>query len=351
MRGTYSDYLLRILNNPELRNSSAAFQDVAGKANHKFNEKNELVGSGYYSHDRFQLNSDSLYNYSSANANLQWIHRFSNRFNMTNSVSYADYQYTLSSSKNEQTAFQLDYDINHYGFKSAFTLFTENNANISFGVTSTFYDLQPGKRGPIGAASLTTPVALDQEKGIESAAYVGGEFDISARFFVYAGLRLSVFNRLGPGQSYSFEEGKPKEPEYINDTVYYQNNELIKTYMGPEPRVSARFKVSEDLSLKLSYDRTYQYLHVLSNTTAVSPLDVWKLSDDYLKPQIGDQVALGMYKSIYGTSLQLSIEGYYKHLANLLEYKDGASLLLNPDLQTDILSGTGRSYGIEFFFK
>ena len=160
-----------------------------------------------------------------------------------------------------------------------------------------------------------------------------------------------MFNRLGPGQSFIYLDNAPKEKEFITDTIQYSNNELIKTYIGPEIRFSARYKLRDDISVKLSYDGTNQYIHMLSNTASFSPTDTWRLSGLYIKPQRGNQFSLGLYKTFFGTSLEMSVEGYYKIVNNVLEYKDGAELLLNEILETDVINAKGKSYGIEFLLK
>lgn len=350
-RTTYSDWIFSILDDPALRNSTASFYDIVGKVNHSLNDKNELVFSAYYAQDKFKLNSDSLYRYVSGNAALQWRHTFSNRLNAVSSFSYANYNYTLSTDENPLEDFELDYNINHYAVKAEFNYFTKNNTNINFGISSTLYQLQPGNKRPLGSTSLVLPINLQGEKGLETAVYVGSEYEINPRFSLYGGFRLSMFNRLGPGQSFEYLPDAPKEKEFITDTIQYSNNELIKTYLGPEIRFSARYKLRDDISVKLSYDGTNQYIHMLSNTASFSPTDTWRLSGLHIKPQRGNQFSLGLYKTFFGTSMEMSVEGYYKIVNNVLEYKDGAELLLNEILETDVINAQGKSYGVEFLVK
>ena len=350
LRSTYSDYILRLLDDPALRNSTAGFFDGVTKINYKLNDKNDLIVSGYYSHDNFKLNSDSLYEYSSGNASLQWRHTISNQLHVNSSLSYANYSYSLSSEENPTNAFEMTYHINHFSGKTEFNYFTKDNVNVKFGLSSTLYDIQPGIKRPLGV-SLVEQIRLETEKGVESAIYVGAEYEFTHRFSMYGGFRISMFNRLGPGQSFVYQNETPREPEFIVDTVTYANNEMMKTYFGPELRISARYKLMDDLSLKVSYDRMNQYIHILSNTAAVSAIDTWRLSGPVIKPQRGNQYSAGLYKTFFGTSLEMSLEGYYKNVDNMLEYKDGAQLLLNEALETDIILGKGKSYGIEFLLK
>lgn len=351
IRSTYSDWLLSLLNDSELRNSTASFSDIVGKVSHSINSNNRLIASGYFSRDRFKLNSDSLYRYFNSNASLQWRHTFSNQLHAVSSVSYANFNYSLSDETNPVNAFKLDYNINHYAIKSEFNYFPNEKMNVKFGLSSTIYKLQPRKKLPLGSSSLVEPIVLFNEKGVESALYGGYEYDFNDRLSVYGGIRLSSFNSLGPGQSFNFQSDSPIESSSIIDTVQHTRNELIKTYVRPELRASARYKLRDDLSLKVSYDRLNQYIHVLSNTISISPIDAWRLSGKAIKPQIGNQYSAGLYRTFFGTSLEMSLEGYYKRVDNVLEYKDGSELLLNEVIEADVIGAQGKSYGLEFLFK
>ena len=351
LRSTYSDWILSLLNDPDFRNSTGSFSDIVAKVSHNLNDNNRLLLSGYYSRDRFQLNSDSLYRYFNSNAALQWIHTFSNQLHAVSSLSYANFNYSLSRDTNPVEAFRLKYNINHYGIKSEFNYYPGDRASFKFGVSSTIYQLQPGSKLPIGSTSLIEPIRLLNEKGIESALHAGLEYELSKRLSVYGGLRLSTFSSLGPGQTFNYAPGNPRETSFITDTIQHSKNEFIKTFVRPEIRGSGRFKLKEDLSIKASYERLNQYLHVLSNTISISPIDVWRLSGNAINPQKADQYSLGLYKTFFGTSLELSLEGYHKKLDNVLEYQDGAELLLNEVIETDVIGAEGKSYGLEFLIK
>lgn len=350
LRSTYSDYILSLLNDPALQNSTGGFYDGVAKITHQINSDNQIMVSGYHSQDRFQFNSDSLYQYANSNANIQWRNKISSKLAATYGLSYANYNFQLSSDNNPTSAFSLDYHINHYAFNTEFHYFPKEKVQWKFGLSSIFYELQPGSRKPIDD-SLIEPLELDVEKGLESALFASYEFEINHRWSASAGLRLSMFNALGPKNVYSYSPNNPKEIEFITDTTSYNNNSLINTYVGPELRLASRFKIREDLSLKVSYDRMYQYIHMLSNSVSISPTDVWRLSGPDIKPQIGNQFSAGLYKNFLGTSLELSIEGYYKRTNNILEYKDGANLQLNEVLETDIIPANGKAYGLEFLLK
>ncbi|MEM7109573.1 MAG: TonB-dependent receptor [Bacteroidota bacterium] len=351
IRSTYSDWIFSLLDDPDLRNSSGSFSDVVVKTNHRIDEKNGLVVSAYHSRDKFSLSTDTVFRYFNNNASIQWRHSFSNRLHSTSSLSYANYNYKFSSKENPLEAFEQTYKIDQYAIKSDFNYFPKERSSLNFGMAATFYNLQPGRQQPMGTASLVNPVTLEQEKGLETALYIGYEQELSNRFSVYGGFRMTMFNSIGPGPSFVFQDGQPRTDVFITDTISYSKHEIAKTYFGPELRLSGRYKLSDDLSFKFAFDRMNQYIHVLSNTTAISPIDNWRLSNDHIKPQIGNQYSVGLYKRFFGTSLEMSVEGYYKRLRNFLEYKDGAELLLNESLQTDIISASGKSYGVEVLLK
>ncbi len=349
IRSTYSDYILNLLDDPVFNNSSASFSDIIGKVTHQFNAKNTVSASFYHSRDRFRLDSDTLFTYSNTGANLQWRHTFSNKFFGNFSSSYSNYTYNIQSNRTPEQAFDLDYSINQGNLNADFDMFL-NAHSLKFGINTTVYQLQPGTINP-GVDSNIKGVNLEEEKGIEAAIYIGDEFVLSPKLSIYGGLRFSGFGRLGPQQVYTYQPGFSKEEIFITDTVNYDKGELVKAYGGLEYRFSLRYILQPNLSLKLSVDKTRQYIHLLTNTTAIAPTDVWRLSDQYIKPQIGLQYSAGLYRTFYQNGLELSIEGYYKTVDNVLEYKSGADLIINEVLETDIISANGRSYGVEFLLR
>ncbi len=351
VRSTYSDWILSLLDDPALRNSNASFSDLTARFNFQIDPKNTLILAGYHSRDRFQLNSDTIYRYFNSNLALQWRHTFSNQLYAITSIAYANYTYNLTGGEEGISGFEMDYSINDTSLKTNFNYFPNARNRMSFGLSSTWYNLHPGEKRPLGAASLVDKVSLATESGVETAIYAGNEFEMNSRLSFYAGLRLSMFTSLGPAESFVYNPEGPKEIVSILDTISYKSGEPIKTYGGPELRFSTRYKLSADVSVKFSYDRTQQFIHVLSNTVSVSPTDTWRLSSPHIKPQVGDQVSAGIYKRFFGTGIEASVEGYYKRVKNVLEYKDGASLLLNEVLETEVINSLLKAYGLEFLIK
>jgi len=189
---------------------------------------------------------------------------------------------------------------------------------------------------------------MPDEQSVESAVYFSDAFIWKARFHIDAGLRLSMYNRIGSGTVYDYEEDAPLEPRNVVDSTQYSSGEIMKTYIGPEPRLSIRYTVSKQASIKLGYNRIYQYIHLISNTAAITPVDIWQSSNTYFKPQIADQVSLGYFTNSKEGKWQAFVDVFYKQIQNILDFKDGANLILNPKLETALLSGTGKSYGAEF---
>jgi hypothetical protein len=349
-RTTYSNWLLKLLPD-SYKNSKASFSDVNLGISHKINDKNNLYLAGYYSTDKFKLNSDTTYGYSNRNASIKWKHNFNNKFIGVFSAGVDDYKYNIESTVNPVNAYKLNFEIGQYNIKSDFNYYLNSNHTFNFGISSLYYKLHPGDFQPVGENSLILADVVPEEKALESAIYFGDKFDITDALSVNAGLRYSLFNYLGPQTIDNYAPGLPKTVFNVLDSTRYGNNEVIHTYHAPEFRLSARYNVSEDLSIKAAYNTLRQYIHLLSNTTSIAPTDVWKLSDPNIKPQNGSQVSLGLYKNFSSNTIETSVEVYYKTLKDYLDYKSGASLVLNNHIETDVVNTKGKAYGVEVFIK
>jgi hypothetical protein len=350
-RTTYSDWILNRLKSPSLRNSNASFYDLNAHLNYNINKNNSLDISGYLSHDYFRLNSDTTYNYSNRNASVLFKHLFNEKLIGTFSGIYSYYHYLIASRKEPVYAYEMTFGIRDMEFKSDFTWFLRYNHKINFGTSSVWYLLDPGNFYGLGEESIIAPLRLEAERGMEHSIYLADEYTVNDRISLYAGLRLSSFFYMGPKTVYSYYENMARETYNISDTTIYGKGRIITQYMGPEFRFSARYQTGANSSLKISYNRMRQYLHMMSNTTAISPTDTWKLSDPNIRPQVGDQIALGFYYDLYRNSIETSLEVYYKHINDIIEYKGGAELLLNRNIETDLINGTGQAYGLELMVR
>jgi hypothetical protein len=349
-RTTYSDWLLKLL--PDAyKHSSASFYDLNLDISHQIDDKNNLYLTSYISRDKFKLNSDTSYSYSNRNINLKWKHNFNNKLFSVITAGIDRYQYDVSSADNPVNAYKLNFDINQSNFKTDFTYYLNRKNTVDFGLSSIYYKLHPGDFQPLGTQSLVAPDVVATQQALESALYLGDKFDVTDDLSVSGGVRYSIYNFLGPQTVYNYAPNLPKTSANLLDSTNYASGKLIKTYSGPEVRLSARYQLGDNLSIKGGYNTLRQYIHLLSNTTAISPTDVWQLSDPNIKPQYGDQVSLGLYHNLKSNTIETSVEVYYKRLRDYLDYKSGANLVLNHHIETDVIGTQGKAYGIEFLVK
>jgi len=350
-RSTYSGWLLKQVKNPTLNSSKASFYDLTANITHKINDNNNLALSGYMSKDRFKFASDTAYSYSDRNASVKWKHLFNPLFYSTVTAAASQYDYTINSYRNPLIAFDMKFMIRQYNAKADFNYLLNSKHALNAGVSMTRYELHPGNIQPPSGESTMKADVLQTERGLESGIYIGDNYEVNSKLLLYFGLRYSLYQYLGAKDIYTYAEGSPRTENSLQDTISYASGKPISRYGGLEPRVSARYIVSPTSSFKVSYNRMRQYIQMLSNTTAITPTDIWKLSDPYIKPQVGDQFSIGYYKNLNRNTLELSVETYYKLMNNTIDYKNGAVLLLNHHLETDVLSARGKAYGVEFLLK
>jgi hypothetical protein len=350
-RASYSDWILKSLDDEKLKNSQASFYDLIVKYNHKINSNNDIESTLYYSHDKFSVSSDSLYKYSNRLGTLKWNHTFNEKNKGSLILTNSEYKFNIDYQSPGINSFDFGYKINETQLAAKMTYTYNEKHKFSYGVTSKLYKVDPGYLNPKNPESLLVPVDVETEKGLESALYVSDNFKISDKLLLDFGLRYSSFAALGKSTQRIYEQNLPVSDATVIETKTYGNNDVIKRYGGLEPRIAARYFLAEDFSVRASYDKTYQYIHLLSNNTTQSPTDIWKLSDLNVKPESAQQFSLGFYKNLKNDELELSLEGYYKNSKNILDYKVGADLLLNENIETELLQGEGKAYGIEVLLK
>ncbi|MGO4772525.1 TonB-dependent receptor domain-containing protein [Flavobacterium sp. W22_SRS_FK3] len=350
-RASYSDWILKSLDDEKLKNSQASFYDIILKYNHKINTNNDIESTLYYSHDKFSVSSDSLYKYSNRLATLKWNHTFNEKNKGSLILTNSEYKFNIDYQSPGINSFDFGYKINETQLAAKMTYTYNEKHKFSYGISSKLYGVDPGYLNPKNPQSSLVPVDVETEKGLESALYVGDNFKISDKFLLDFGLRYSSFAALGKSTQRIYEQNLPISDATVIETKTYANNEIIKKYGGFEPRIAARYYLTNDFSVRASYDKTYQYIHLLSNNTTQSPTDIWKLSDLNVKPESAQQFSLGFYKNLNNDELELNLEGYYKNSKNILDYKVGADLLLNENIETELLQGEGKAYGIEVLLK
>ena len=350
-RLTYSNWILKELKDPTFNNSKASFYDFMLHVSHTISDKDRLYISAYTSSDQFRLNDDSTYSYVNRNMNVKWKHSFSNKLYAVFSTVLNHYQYNVEGRNNPIDAFDISFGIKQFGAKADFKYAPNNKHDINFGVQHLIYDLNPGSIMPFNNSSKIKPLSLETEKATESSIYLGDQYSITDKLSLQGGLRYSYYRFLGPQNIYQYAAGQPRNESTVVDSTKYNKGEMIKPYHGPELRVSARYLLSDKTSLKVSYNSLRQYIHMITNTTAISPTDIWKLSDPFVKPQIGEQLSAGIYMQPGSKGIELSIEAYYKRSKNYLDYKSGAKLILNENIERDVINTVGKAYGFEFLLK
>jgi hypothetical protein len=351
VRSSYSNWVLRLLDDQKLKNSSVFFSDVNARLTFDLNQKNSLYASGYYSHDHFDYFNETEYNYRNAAATLTWKNVLSSRLFSLYSLVYSNYRYQTIDKANALSASSLEFAIGQYKADVEYTWYPTHNNRVRFGINGLWYQVDQGTLRPYGDGSIVQHRQLERERALESAAFISSEYDISGKITVSGGIRLSSLMVFGPRTLYEYTDPRNRVLENIWDTVAYAPGELIKAFFYPEPRISVRVSLDETTSFKVGYTRMTQYLHMLSNTTAISPTDTWKLSDRYLLPQLGDQYGAGFYRNFLRNTLETSLELYFRDLNNILDYTGGATLVMNEHLETDVLNGSGMAYGAELMVK
>lgn len=344
-RSSYSNWLFKKLPDAQLRDDKASFYDGTIKFSGLISDRGKVIFSGYRSHDSFQFNADTVYSWETNNASLTYNHIFSEKLQANFVAIYGDYDLELGYLKPYNEA-KYNSGIRQRGLKGDF-IYQLQKQQLRFGGSSTYYTLSPGVLKPIGERTNIIGKALPKDKAVESAFYVNDEIELNPRFSVNLGLRFSMYQNLGPSQIYTYEADRPRSLLTLTDTVFYANNALVKPYKGLEPRAAIRFNLTDETSLKAGFSRTTQYLHVVSNTLTISPIDIWKTSNKYIKPQTGNQVSLGLFQNWQQNIIETSVEVYYKTISNQLDYKDGAQLYLNETIETELLPTNGEAYGIE----
>ncbi len=349
-RTTYSNWVLGLIRNPALRRSRASFYDMNAKVTYDINKKNRIELTSYFSHDSFQFNSDSVYMYDNKIFALKWRHFFNSRLFMSLSANNSNYKYNVSGRELIPESFSLSHKMNSTGFKADFNWFLSMN-EFNFGTDINRYNVLPGSYLPPNDSSLVIPYSIDRENAWEGALYLEDKIALTDFLSVSAGLRFSSYFAIGPSAVKIYNPAFPKSSSSITDTLDFRKNEVSKKYAGPELRLSLNFRFSDRNSVKINYNRTRQYLHLLSNSTSISPTDTWKLSDYYIKPQIGDQIGIGFYQMLYNGGVETSAEVYYKKIVNMTDFKGGTDLVLNDHIAEDLVNVNGRAYGIELMLK
>lgn len=352
-RSSYAHLFLKLTNNK----NSAYFYDLNTKLSYKLNDNNKLYLSGYFGRDVFSLNNSFVNTYGNTVFNLRWNHLFSDKLFSNASMIYSDYYYGLTL---DFVGFDWDSGIKNYNFKYDLKHYLTDRIKLFYGANAIYYDFNPGKIVPSNTSSGINPNQLDKKYAFEPAVYFDVEQQLTDKLSINYGLRYSLFYRLGQQEINTYAnnqavifntEQQIYEKAIPTGSVYYGSNETIAKFNNLEPRLAIAYVLDENQSLKMSYNRMTQYLHLISNTQSPTPLDIWAPSDHFIKPQVLDQMALGYFAEFNDGKYSLEIESFYKKIKNRLDYIDGADLIANNAIEQVVLNGNARAYGLEILVR
>lgn len=342
-RRTYADLFLKLSKNPTLKDSKLYFYDFNGKINFQIGKKDRIYISGYYGKDVLGFSDRFKLDWSNGTGTIRWNHIINDKLFSNTSFIFSDYKTTTRITAGS-IDFKIRSEIVDFNIKQEFQYFVNTKHNIRAGYQSTYHIITPGE---VDASTSSTFNIQDLKKrqSWENALYISDEWSILKNLKINYGLRLVSFSALS-GDYYTFDNNG-----IVTDTITYTTGKFAKTYFNYEPRLSANYMPTKSTSIKIGYSRNTQFLHLLSNSTSENPIDKWAPSSNIIKPQIADQVSLGIFQNVYNNMFEFSVEAYYKNMKNQIDYKDDADILNNELYEGELLFGKGRAYGIEFLAK
>ena len=351
-RTTYSNWLFDFLDEEsEFRDSRASFYDINFNLRHKINDNNELKLFSYLSQDSFRLDTDTTFSYQNQNINLSWLHYYNERLESEITVGHDHYNFEILGEQNPLNEFTFGFSMNQSHLRANFKYDFDDKHQFTFGMNNVYYNLSPGTLLPSGPESIVIPNAVHRERALETSFYMADEYEVNPDFTVNYGLRYVLYNFLGPNFVNQYPSGSIKSESSLMGQNSFDKGEIVHTYHGPEVRLSARYSIDNVTSVKLGYNTMRQHIHMLTNTSAISPTDTWKLSDPHIAPQVGDQLAVGFFKNFNNNTVETSVEVYGRRMKNLMDFRSGATLILNNAVEQDILNTDGRTYGVELMAK
>ena len=352
-RSSYAHLFLPLIDN----DNKAYFYDLNTKVNFRLNKKNNIFLSAYFGKDVFGINNSFINKYGNAVTNIRWNHLYSDKLFSNLSLIYSDYFYGLIL---DFVGFEWDSGITNVNFKYDFNHYLKDNLKLSYGVNNIYTKFNAGEIFPNRDDSGIIPFKLTEKFANEFALYLEADHNISEKFSLKYGLRFSNFTRLGQDELNIYENDNPLiynqqlqkyEPATATGSIGYKKNDILKSFNNFEPRLSLSYLLNSESSIKASFNKMAQYLHLLSNTSSPTPLDIWVPSGPFIKPQLLDQYAVGYFRRIKDGDFSLETEFFYKDVKNRIDYINGANLVANNEIETVILNGKSRAYGLEFLFR
>jgi len=349
LRTSYGNWILGLTSVPEVKNSSASFNDFNARITHRFSDKSSLIVAGYVANDDFNFNKEFGFDYSTKLGQLIYKNAFSNKILSETTFSYSTYETTQSDFDQIQPT-DFENNIDYFKFKELITINPSGKFRVNTGFSSILYLSEPGKRIATADASQNLVEELDSEQGIESAIFADVKIPVSDKISVSAGLRFSAYQQIGSAEVLEYEPGVPRRVENVTDTINFDGG-IIKSYFGLEPRASVRLGLTDNSSIKAGYSRTTQYINQIFNTDSPTPTSQWQLSTTHIEPTRSHNVSIGYFQNLDNNNYETSISLFARRIDELFDYRDFADLLVNDHLETELLEGEGRAYGLELSIK
>lgn len=351
-RSSYSDWLLKKIPDIQLQNSSAKFYDLNSMLTVSPNSSNRISLFGYYSHDFFRFDGNTEYQYNNLMGGIRWSHSFSNEFSMNIMAGRSKYDLKVDEGIDEPFDYsKIKSGIIYDGLRWNFSLSSLSKNALDFGLNAVRYNNNPGELSPGSAGSVISYKKVQKEQAYELSGYLSDNLTVSDKINFEIGLRFTRYMFVGPYIARKYLSEEPRIQDNLEEAKEYKKGATIFGYNAFEPRLSAIYKINGESSVKLSYSKIHQFMNLVSNTSVMAPTDVWKLSDNNISPLICNQLTVGYYRNFSRNLMEASVELYFKQLNNLIEYKEGATLLMNQTIETDLIPAEGYNYGLEFYLK
>jgi hypothetical protein len=341
-RRTYADLFLKLSTDELINNNQLYFYDLNAKLNYKIDNKNRLFLSGYFGRDVFEFQDRFGINWGNSTGTIRWNHIWNERLFSNTSIIYSDFDYNVDIM--QDAGFSLTSMIKNWNLKHEFQFFSNNKNTVSFGLSSIYQTIIPGQL-ELSEDSDILPLVLQKKHASDNAIYANHVWKPSYNLNINYGVRLSAYYLLGPGEFYTYKNGE------VNSTTTYGKGEIVQNYVNIEPRINIAWILNDQSSLKTSYTRNTQNLHLVSNSTSSMPTDIWISSSNNVKPEISDQLSLGYFLNFSKDKYQFSSEIYYRWMQNQIDLKNGADINANDKIEGELLFGVGRAYGLELLLK
>ncbi len=345
-RRTYVDLMLLLSSDDAVKSNKLYFYDLNLKTNYKISDKDRIYVSGYFGRDVFKFGDMFGFDWGNYTLTTRWNHLFTEKLFSNFSFIYSKYDYIMESGT-DASGFKWTSNLEDYKLKADFNYYPNPNNTIKFGLEAIHHHFNPGfARGTGDSTAMYNSLEMPESSAMEYAIYLSNEHKLTNKLTLNYGLRGSVFQNMGKATVYNFDDSYQKI-----DSTTYKSWDIFNTFYGLEPRLSLNYTINQRSSVKASYSRTKQYVHLASNSTAGSPLDVWLPSSPNIDPQLANQAAIGYFRNFLNDAYETSIEIYYKDMDNQIDFRDHADLMLNPELEGEFRVGDAWSYGAEFFIR